>query len=77
MICGAESWNEIEDYGNAKIDWLKKFLNLPNGTPSHDTLNRVISVLDPKELDDSFIQWTRSIAELTDGEVVAILPVKP
>ncbi|MCM1483198.1 MAG: ISAs1 family transposase, partial [Muribaculaceae bacterium] len=72
VICGAESWNEIEDYGNAKIDWLRKFLYLPNGIPSHDTFNRVISMLDPKELNGSFIEWTKSIAELTDGEVVAI-----
>lgn len=72
VICGAESWNEVEDYGNAKIDWLKKFLHLPNGIPSHDTFNRVISMLDPKELNDSFIRWTKSIAELSDGEVVAI-----
>lgn len=72
VICGAESWNEIEDYGNAKKDWLKKFLHLPNGIPSHDTFNRVISMLDPKELNDSFVAWTKSIAELTDGEVVAI-----
>lgn len=72
VICGAESWNEIEDYGNAKVDWLERFLYLPNGIPSHDTFNRVISSLDPKELNDSFVAWTKSIAELTDGEVVAI-----
>lgn len=72
VICGAEGWNEIEDYGNAKIDWLKKFLRLPDGIPSHDTFNRVISMLDPGELNDSFVAWTKSIAELTDGEVVAI-----
>ena len=72
VICGAEGWNEIEDYGNAKIDWFEKFLHLPNGIPSHDTFNRVISMLDPKELNDSFVAWTKSIAELTDGEVVAI-----
>ncbi len=72
VICGAESWNEIEDYGNAKVDWLERFLYLPNGIPSHDTFNRVIRSLDPKELNDSFVAWTKSIAELTDGEVVAI-----
>lgn len=72
VICGAEGWNEIEDYGNAKIDWLKKFLHLPNDITSHDTFNRVISALDPKELKDSFVAWTKSIAELTDGKVVAI-----
>ena len=57
VICGAEGWNEIEDYGNAKIDWLEKFLHLPNGIPSHDTFNRVISMLDPKELNGSFVAW--------------------
>lgn len=72
VICGAEGWNEIEDYGNAKIDWLEKFLRLPNGIPSHDTFSRVISMLDSKELNDSFVAWTKSAAELTDGEVVAI-----
>lgn len=72
VICGADGWNEIEDYGNAKINWLKKFLHLPNGISSHDTFNRVISMLDPKELNDSFVAWTKSIAELTDREVVAI-----
>ena len=72
VICGAESWNEIEGYGKAKIDWLEKFLHLPNGIPSHDTFNRVISMSDPKELNDSFVAWTKSVAELTDGEVVAI-----
>lgn len=72
VICGAESWNEIEDYGNANIDWIERFLYLPNGIPSHDTFNRVISSLDPKELNDSFVAWTKSIAELSDGEVVAI-----
>ncbi len=66
VICGAEGWNEIEDYGNAKIDWLEKFLHLPNGIPSHDTFNRVISMLDPKELNDSFVAWTKSIAGLQE-----------
>lgn len=55
-----------------KDDWLEKFLHLSNGIPSHDTFNRVISMLDPKELNDSFVEWTKSIAEFTDGEVVAI-----
>ncbi|MBD5325919.1 MAG: ISAs1 family transposase [Bacteroides sp.] len=65
VVCDAESWNEIEDYGNAKIDWLEKFLHLPNDIPSHNTFNRVISMLDSKELNDSFVAWTKSIAEPT------------
>lgn len=46
VICGIESWIEIEDYGNANIDWSERSLHLPNGIPSHDTFNRVISMLD-------------------------------
>ena len=65
VICGAESWNEIEDYGNAKIDWLEKFLYLPNDILSHDIFNRVISMLGPKELNDSLVARTKSIAEPT------------
>lgn len=44
VICGAESWNEIVDYGNANIDWLEKFLSLPNCIPSHDFFNREINM---------------------------------
>ncbi len=40
VLSGAESWNDIEDYGQAKIEWLKTFLTLPSGIPSHDTFNR-------------------------------------
>jgi hypothetical protein len=47
VLCGAESWNDIEPYGQAKHAWLKTFLALPNGIPSHDTFNRVFSALDP------------------------------
>lgn len=72
VICGAESWYEIMDYGNAKIDRLEIFLHIPYGIPSHDTFNRVNSMLDPKELNDSFGSWTESVTELTDGELIAI-----
>lgn len=47
VICGAEGWNEIAEFGEAKQDWLKTFLQLPNGIPSHDTFNRLFSALDP------------------------------
>lgn len=72
VFCGTESWNEIEDYGNAKLDWLEKSLDLPNFIPLHDTFNRVISMMDPKELNGSFLEWEKSIAELTDGEIITI-----
>jgi predicted transposase YbfD/YdcC len=72
VLSGAESWNEIEGYGKAKHAWFKGFLTLPGGIPSHDTFNRVISALDPAELEDGFVAWVSSIAKLTAGEVVAI-----
>jgi hypothetical protein len=52
--------------------WLKSFLKLPGGIPSHDTFNRVISALDPAEFEKGFAAWVGSIAKLTAGEVVAI-----
>src|SRR5690554_8102364 len=48
VVCGAESWDSIELFGKTKIDFLKQFLKLRNGIPSHDTINRVFSILDPK-----------------------------
>ena len=72
IVCGAESWNDMELFGKSKEDWLRTMLRLPEGIPSHDTFNRVFSLLDPKELEKGFLEWTRSAAKLTDGEVVSI-----
>lgn len=72
VICGAETWNDIENYGKSKEDWLRKHLNLPHGIPSHDTFNRLFSLLDPKQLENSFIKWVKSLAEITSGEIVSI-----
>jgi predicted transposase YbfD/YdcC len=72
VLSGAESWNDIADYGEAKLEWLKTFLTLPSGIPSHDTFNRVFAALDPEQLERGFVAWVSSIAKLTAGEVVAI-----
>jgi predicted transposase YbfD/YdcC len=72
ILSGASGWDEIERYGQAKKPWLKSFLTLPHGIPSHDTFNRVFQALDPAELEKSFLGWVRSLARLTAGEVVAI-----
>jgi len=72
VLSGAESWNDIADYGADKLDWLKSFLLLPSGIPSHDTFNRVFAALDPEEMEKGFADWVSSIAKLTAGEVVAI-----
>ena len=54
IICGADTWVGIETFGNAKIKWLKKFLKLPNGIPSHDTFARVFAMIDPHQFTDMF-----------------------
>jgi predicted transposase YbfD/YdcC len=72
VLSGAESWNDIAEYGEAKLEWLKTFLTLPSGIPSHDTFNRVFAALDPEEKEKGFVAWVSSIAKLTAGEVVAI-----
>ena len=56
VICGADSWVGIETYGRAKYEWLKQFLELPNGIPSGDTFCRVFSRLDPKEFRALFFE---------------------
>jgi predicted transposase YbfD/YdcC len=71
-ICAAETWEEIAEFGHAKEGWFRKFLALPNGIPSHDTFRRVFLRLNPQKLQEAFPGWVRSVAEVTDGEVVAI-----
>ena len=72
VLSGAESWNDIVEYGEDKLEWLETFLTLPGGIPSHDTFNRVFAALDPEEMEKGFVAWVSSIAKLTAGEVVAI-----
>ena len=72
VICGAESWNDIEAYGHAKENWLKKHLNLANGIPSHDTFNRFFSLVDTQKLENCFLEWVQDIAQITQGEIVSI-----
>ena len=72
VICGADSWVAIELYGCTKYEWLKTFLELPNGIPSHDTFARVFAQLNPQQFQECFLNWMKSIQKITDGEVVAI-----
>lgn len=72
VICGADSWVEIEAYGRAKEAWLKGFLTLPNGIPTHDTFARVLSRLDPDELQGCFVRWMPAVRTMTGGEVIAL-----
>lgn len=72
VICGADTWVDIEQYGQSKRDWLATFLVLSNGIPSHDTIARVFSRLHSSALQDCFLSWVRSVAQLCSGEVIAI-----
>ena len=72
IICGAESWEDFEVFGEAKEDWFRKFLELPNGIPSHDTFRRVFARLNPTEFQHCFLDWVRSAYEITQGQVIAI-----
>lgn len=72
VLCGADGWTEIESFGNAKKEWLGKFLELPNGIPSHDTFSRVFAAIDPREFHNAFIEWVKSICEIIKGQVVSV-----
>ena len=72
MICGADNWVEIKDFGKAKRGWFDRFLKLPNGIPSHDTFGRVFAMLDPDRFAVCFTQWVKSVSRLVQGEVLAI-----
>ena len=72
VICGADSWVEVETFGNAKLAWFRKFLALPHGIPSHDTFGEVFARLDAEQFQGSFLRWIQSICQLTAGQVIAI-----
>ena len=71
-ICGADNWSQVALFGQGKEEWLRTFLELPNGIPSHDTFGRVFSQLDPEEFQRCFMEWTQGVADLVPGGVVAI-----
>src|ERR1051326_8095899 len=61
VICGAESWDDIAEFGEVKRDWFATFLELPNGIPSHDTFNRGFAALNPEQFRQAFLNWMRTV----------------
>jgi predicted transposase YbfD/YdcC len=72
VICGADSWEDVEDFGHAKIEWLSTFLEIANGIPSHDTFNRVFARLDAEQFQACFLSWMSAVSEMIEGQVIAI-----
>jgi predicted transposase YbfD/YdcC len=72
VIAGAETWVDIETFGKSKADWLKQFLELKNGIPSHDTFGDVFGALDGDEFQRSFMRWVEGVFTVTKGQVISI-----
>lgn len=72
VICGADNWVEVEEFGQAKRDWLEALLGIPNGIPSHDTFGRVFAMLDAEKFEACFVKWVQHLHELTQGQLLAI-----
>ncbi len=75
-ICGADNWVEIREFAESRESWLREFLELPHGIPSHDTLGRVFALLDSTKFEQCFTQWAHSLPVLLSGgmqkEIIAI-----
>ena len=71
-LAGADSWEGVERFGRAKHDWLRTFLTLPNGIPSHDTFYRVFARLDPKRFGECVARWMEAACEATGLRHIAI-----
>ncbi|MCF6345206.1 MAG: ISAs1 family transposase [Thiomicrorhabdus sp.] len=72
VICGADNWVAIEAFGNAKKGWFSDQLDLTNGIPSHDTFGDVFAIIDIEQFSECFSSWVTDLAQLTEGEVIAI-----
>jgi predicted transposase YbfD/YdcC len=72
IMCGAEGFNGMEEFGVAKEEWLRKFLELPFGIPSHDTFNTVFSRINPNEFNKCFMEWTSTLYEKVKRELISI-----
>ena len=70
LLCGADGFRAIEQFGQAKLDYLRRFAPFIKGIPSHDTIGRVFEMLDAKAFENSFLDWVKHVAVLSQGEVV-------
>lgn len=72
IVSGSDNWVSVAEFGRAKIDWLRKFLELPNGIPSHDVFSDVFARICPNQFKECFLKWVQSVFEITEGQVIPI-----
>ena len=72
VVAGAEGWDDVELFAQCKVQWFRRFLELPNGIPSSDTFARVFARIDPDRFRDCFVEWVRSVHRLTQGQLIAV-----
>jgi predicted transposase YbfD/YdcC len=72
VICGAEGWVDIELFGKSKLPWLKSFLEVPNGIPSHDTFGRVFSMIDAQQFQLAFYEWVWAVNDIIQGQIITL-----
>ena len=72
VIAGCEACTQMAEYGRRKESWLRRFLELPHGIPSHDTFSRVLALVDPGKFQECFMRWAAALHRATGGKVVAI-----
>lgn len=72
VICGAETWKDMELFGNERLEWLRQFMDLENGVPSHDTFGRVFARIAPDKFQACFMAWVKAVFQVTKGQVVAV-----
>lgn len=72
VICGADDFVSIAQFGRKKQKWLAGFLDLSAGIPSHDRFNAVLGALRPAEFEKCLLGWITTLHEITGGQIVAI-----
>ena len=72
VMCGEDDWTDVEEWAKFELDWLKTFLDMPHGVPSHDTFDRVFSLIDPVAFEKGFMEWTAQLNAQAGSGLVAI-----
>ena len=72
VICGADDFVAIAEFGRKKHEWLSRFLDLKNGIPSHDRFNAILAAINPAEFEKCLLSWITTLHEMSEGQIIAI-----